>query len=166
MNSTTTTNTGKLEEKGSLQQYVTFLIGGETYGVEVLQVQEIIGMTPITFVPNSMNFMKGVINLRGTVVPVIDMRLKLNLDERQYDVSTVIIVVEVKERMIGIIVDSVSDVVSLPVNSIQDTPHFTSKIETDFVKGIGQLDENLVIILDVGRILTNAEIKSINTSVD
>lgn len=166
MNSTTTNNTGKLEEKGSLQQYVTFLIGGETYGVEVLQVQEIIGMTPITFVPNSMNFMKGVINLRGTVVPVIDMRLKLNLDERQYDVSTVIIVVEVKERMIGIIVDSVSDVVSLPVNSIQDTPHFTSKIETDFVKGIGQLDENLVIILDVGRILTNAEIKSINTSVD
>lgn len=166
MNSTTTNNTGKLEEKGSLQQYVTFLIGGETYGVEVLQVQEIIGMTPITFVPNAMNFMKGVINLRGTVVPVIDMRLKLNLDERQYDVSTVIIVVEVKERMIGIIVDSVSDVVSLPVNSIQDTPHFTSKIETDFVKGIGQLDENLVIILDVGRILTNAEIKSINTSVD
>mgnify|MGYP000883450685 CR=1 FL=1 len=166
MNSTTTTNTGKLEEKGSLQQYVTFLIGGETYGVEVLQVQEIIGMTPITFVPNAMNFMKGVINLRGTVVPVIDMRLKLNLDERQYDVSTVIIVVEVKERMIGIIVDSVSDVVSLPVNSIQDTPHFTSKIETDFVKGIGQIDENLVIILDVSRILTTAEIKSINTSAD
>lgn len=166
MNSTTTNNTGKLEEKGSLQQYVTFLIGGETYGVEVLQVQEIIGMTPITFVPNSMNFMKGVINLRGTVVPVIDMRLKLNLDERQYDVSTVIIVVEVKERMIGIIVDSVSDVVSLPVNSIQDTPHFTSKIETDFVKGIGQIDENLVIILDVSRILTTAEIKSINTSAD
>ena len=166
MNSTTTNNTGKLEEKGSLQQYVTFLIGGETYGVEVLQVQEIIGMTPITFVPNAMNFMKGVINLRGTVVPVIDMRLKLNLDERQYDVSTVIIVVEVKERMIGIIVDSVSDVVSLPVNSIQDTPHFTSKIETDFVKGIGQIDENLVIILDVSRILTTAEIKSINTSAD
>jgi purine-binding chemotaxis protein CheW len=143
------------------RQHVTFIIGEETYGVEVLKVQEIIGMTQITHVPNTMSFMKGVINLRGSVVPVVDMRLKFNMPERDYDSFTVIIIVEVKERMIGMIVDSVSDVVSIPVRSIQDTPHFSSKIETDFIMGIGQVDERLVIILDVDRILTTDELGEI-----
>jgi purine-binding chemotaxis protein CheW len=114
------------------EQYVTFVIDEETYGIEVLRVQEIIGMTVITHVPNSMAFMKGVINLRGSVVPVVDMRIKFNMKERGYDNFTVIIIVEVKERMIGMIVDAVSDVVGLPLNSIQDTPHFSTKIETDY----------------------------------
>jgi purine-binding chemotaxis protein CheW len=143
------------------KQHVTFIIGEETYGVEVLKVQEIIGMTQITHVPNTMSFMKGVINLRGSVVPVVDMRLKFSMPEREYDSFTVIIIVEVKERMIGMIVDSVSDVVSIPVRSIQDTPHFSSKIETDFIMGIGQVDERLVIILDVDRILTTDELGEI-----
>ena len=141
------------------EQFVTFLIGDETYGVEVLRVQEIIGMTTITHVPNSLTFMKGVINLRGSVVPVVDMRLKFELGEKEYDSFTVIIIVEVNGRMIGMIVDSVSDVVSIPVQKIQDTPHFTAKIETDYIKSIGQqTDESLVIILDVDRILTDDEL--------
>ena len=145
------------------QQFVTFLIGDETYGVEVLRVQEIIGMTTITHVPNSLGFMKGVINLRGSVVPVVDMRLKFELGEKEYDSFTVIIIVEVNGRMIGMIVDSVSDVVSIPVQKIQDTPHFTAKIETDYIKSIGQQsDEQLVIILDVDRILTDDELTRIN----
>lgn len=143
-------------------QFVTFMIGSEVYGVEVLRVKEILGMTEITPVPNSLPFMKGVINLRGAVVPVVDMRLKFQMEKRDYDGFTVIIIVEVKERLIGMIVDTVSDVATIPVEKIQDTPHFSVKIETDFIRGIGQLESSLVIILDVDRILNHEEMKKID----
>ncbi|MBP7901789.1 MAG: chemotaxis protein CheW [Spirochaetes bacterium] len=146
---------------GEENQFVTFMIGSETYGVEVLKVKEILGMTEITHVPNSLSFMRGVINLRGAVVPVVDMRLKFQLQEKDYDTFTVIIIVEVRERLIGMIVDTVSDVASIPVSTIQNTPHFTSKIETDFIKGIGQIESLLVIILDVDKILNHEEFKKI-----
>ncbi len=142
-----------------LAQYVTFAIGEETYGVEVLKVQEIIGMTKITAIPNSLVFMKGVINLRGTVVPVVDMRLKFNMDERAYDNTTVVLIVEVQKKLVGMIVDAVSDVASLPLENIQDTPHFTARIETDYIRGIGNLDDLLIIVLDVDRILTLKELE-------
>ncbi len=142
------------------KQYVTFLIGEETYGVSVLKVQEIIGMTQITHVPNTLFYMRGVINLRGAVVPVIDMRLKFNMAEKDYDNFTVIIIVEVKDRLVGMIIDAVSDVLSIPIKGIQDTPHFSAKIETDFIEGIGQKEDQLIIILDVERILSSDELRS------
>ncbi|HNV48843.1 MAG TPA: chemotaxis protein CheW [Spirochaetota bacterium] len=142
-------------------QYVTFVIGAEVYGVPVLKVQEIIGMTQITHVPNSLPYMKGVINLRGTVVPVVDMRIKFRMEERAYEVNTVILIVEVRGINIGMIVDAVSDVVEIPIKGIQDTPHFSAKIETDFISGIGNRDDQLVIILDVDRILSQDEVESI-----
>lgn len=144
-------------------QHVTFLIGNETYGVGVEKVKEIIGMTDITHVPNTAYFMEGVINLRGSVVPVVDMRKKFNMQVREYDSFTVIIIVEVKDRLIGMIVDSVSDVVNIPVSTIQATPHFTAEIKTDFIKGIGQINDTLIIILDIDLILSEEEIKSIET---
>lgn len=153
---------GKDEGIEEEKQHVTFLIGEETYGIEVLKVQEIIGMTEITHVPNTASFMEGVINLRGSVVPVVDMRKKFNMEEREYDSYTVIIIVEVNNRLVGMIVDSVSDVMNIPISSIQSTPHFTTRIETDFIKGIGQVNNNLVIILDVGAILSNDELKIID----
>lgn len=143
-------------------QHVTFLIGDETYGVGVGKVKEIIGMAEITHVPNTAHFMEGVINLRGSVVPVVDMRKRFQMEPKKYDAFTVIIIVEVKERLIGMIVDSVSDVINIPVSSIQSTPHFTSKIETDFIEGIGQMGEYLVIILDVDRILSEEEIDTMD----
>jgi len=168
MNETTETRTmdkeqvfNDLNEAVDMNQYVTFFIGTEVYGVEVLRVQEIIGMTKITQVPNSMHFMKGVINLRGTVVPVVDMRARFGMEEKEYDGFTVILIVEVKGTMIGMIVDSVSDVVNIPVNDIQDTPHFSASIRTDYIKGIGRIDEELVIVLDVDRILSHEEIEKI-----
>jgi len=127
----------------------------------VLKVQEIIGMTQITHVPNSLPYMKGVINLRGTVVPVVDMRIKFRMEERAYEVNTVILIVEVRGINIGMIVDAVSDVVEIPIKGIQDTPHFSAKIETDFISGIGNRDDQLVIILDVDRILSQDEVESI-----
>lgn len=140
-------------------QYVTFLIAKETYGVEVLRVQEIIGMTGITHVPNSMEFMRGVINLRGTVVPVVDMRLRFGMEEKDYDNFTVILIVEVKGYMVGMIVDSVADVVDIPIKNIQDTPHFSANIRTDYIKGIGRIDEDLVIVLNVDKILSTEELE-------
>ncbi|HOM87850.1 MAG TPA: chemotaxis protein CheW [Spirochaetota bacterium] len=157
MNIENTTVENKLDTT-STEQFVTFIIGNETYGIEVLKVQEIIGMTRITYVPNTLPYMKGVINLRGSVVPVIDMRKKIGMDEIAYNAFTVIIITEVKGKLIGMIVDSVQDVVTIPIQKIQDTIHFTSQIATDYIKGIGQIDNNLVIILDVDRLLTADEI--------
>lgn len=145
-------------EKEEIAQYVTFIIQNEVYGVEVLKVQEIIGMTQITHMPNSMTFMKGVINLRGSVVPVVDMRLKLKMQEKEYDQFTVILIVETKGVLIGMIVDAVSDVIGIPVDTIQETPHFSVNIDTDYIKGIGKKEEQLVIILDVDRILSTEEL--------
>ena len=145
-------------EKEEIAQYVTFIIQNEVYGVEVLKGQEIIGMTQITHMPNSMTFMKGVINLRGSVVPVVDMRLKLKMQEKEYDQFTVMLIVETKGVLIGMIVDAVSDVIGIPVDTIQETPHFSVNIDTDYIKGIGKKEEQLVIILDVDRILSTEEL--------
>ena len=146
-------------------QHVTFIIGEETYGVGVEKVKEIIGMTDITHLPNAAYFMEGVINLRGSVVPVVDLRKKFRMKTREYDNFTVIIIVEVKDRLIGMIVDSVSDVVNIPISSIQSTPHFRTKIKTDFIDGIGRVDDNLIILLDVDKILTEEEMETIESEV-
>ncbi|HOO71836.1 MAG TPA: chemotaxis protein CheW [Spirochaetota bacterium] len=145
----------------STMKYVTFVIEKETYGVEALRVQEIIGMTKITEIPNAYHFMKGVINLRGTVVPVVDMRLKFNMKPRDYDFFTVIIIIEVQDTLVGMIVDTVSDVIDLSEGDIKENINMTSKIETDFIKGIANKDDNLIIILDSSRVLSSAEISSL-----
>ncbi len=146
------------------RQYVTFLIDEETYGLAVGKVKEIIGMTEITHVPNTARFMEGVINLRGTVVPVLDMRKKFQMEQKKYDTHTVIIIVEASDRLIGMIVDSVSDVLSIPINSIQSTPNFNSRIETDFILGIGQIDNSMIIILDSDKILNTDEMKKADSA--
>ena len=153
------TDTAKLDAANNVKQYVTFVIANEIYGVPILKVQEIIGMTDIVHVPNSPEFMKGVINLRGSVVPVIDMRKRFSLEEREYDMFTVIIIVEMKNMPVGMIVDTVSDVVSIADSEIQDTPNVTSKISSDFIEGIGQVNERLVIILNIDNILSADEIE-------
>jgi purine-binding chemotaxis protein CheW len=148
-------NMTEYEKNSAENQFVTFMLGSEIYGVKVTNVQEIIGMTPVTHVPNSPVFMRGVINLRGTVVPVIDMRLFFNMGEKKYDAFTVIIIVETNNRPVGMIVDSVSDVANVPVSTIQETPHFTSNIKTDYIEGIGRIGDSLIIILEVGKIMSS-----------
>ena len=105
--------------------------------------------------------MKGVINLRGTVVPVVDMRLKFNMKPRDYDFFTVIIIIEVQDTLVGMIVDTVSDVIDLAEDDIKENINITSKIETDFIKGIANKDDNLIIILDSNSVLSSAEISSL-----
>jgi len=161
MNTSETVNKNIKEGSSRTNQYVTYVIEDEVYGVDVHKVHEIIGMTKITHVPNSMDFMKGMIDLRGNVVPVVDMRLKFKMAPREYTDLTVILIVELKDSLVGMVVDSVSDVIELPENSIQDTPHFSSKIDTDYICGIGKHGESLIIILNVDKILTANEMEII-----
>jgi len=132
-----------------LVQYVTFLVAGETYGVSVQKVQSINEMVDITYVPHSRSYIEGVINLRGSVVPVISMRKKFALPVKEYDQFTVILIVEVKGRLIGMIADSVSDVVSIPVSGIQKDIQFSARVDTASIEGIGQIDDQLIVLLNV-----------------
>jgi purine-binding chemotaxis protein CheW len=132
-----------------VNQYVTFIVGDESYGVSVMKVQSINEMIEITHVPQARAFIKGVINLRGSVIPVIDMRKKFSLPPKEYDSFTVILIVEVNERLVGMIVDSVSDVVNIPVSDIQSQINYSARVDTSSIEGIGRIGDNLVVLLDV-----------------
>jgi purine-binding chemotaxis protein CheW len=146
------------------KQYVTFSIGKEVFGIDVIRAQEVLNIIEITQVPNTMPFMKGVIDLRGKIVPLIDMRIVFKLEERLYDNNTVIIIVEVKGVICGLIVDSVYDVISMSLESIQQTQHFSTEIEKDSVTGIGRINGKLVIIIDVDKILSIDELLKIKNN--
>lgn len=145
------------------EQFVTFQIADETYGVEVLKVQEIIGMTKITAIPNSLEYLMGVINLRGLVVPVVDMRLKFNMKPREYDFFTVILIVEVKKNLVGMIVDTVSDVVDIASKDISTKINMNANVHSEFISGIANKDDSLIIILDTEKMLTREEMKEIDS---
>ena len=148
------------KEDSLKRQYVTFSIGDEKFGIDVARAQEVLNLTTITKVPDTMKFMKGVIDLRGRIVPLIDMRLKFNIDERPYDKNTVIIIARIKEILLGLIVDSVLDVISMTLEDIQDTPHFASEVGKDAVAGIGRTPKGLVIVLNADRLFTDDEINT------
>jgi purine-binding chemotaxis protein CheW len=139
-------------------EYLSFTLGDEQYGVDILKVQEIRGYDQVTRVPDAPDYIKGVINLRGTIVPVIDLRLKLRLDNARYDAFTVMIVLNVEQRVVGIVVDSVSDVIELSAEHIRPTPEFGAAVDTRFINGIGTQDERMLILLDIETLLDTAEL--------
>ena len=139
-------------------EYLSFTLGDEQYGVDILKVQEIRGYDQVTRVPDAPDYIKGVINLRGTIVPVIDLRLKLRLDNARYDAFTVMIVLNVEQRVVGIVVDSVSDVIELSAEQIRPTPEFGAAVDTRFINGIGTQDERMLILLDIETLLDTAEL--------
>ena len=139
------------------EEILTFTLGAEEYGVDILKVQEIRGYDWVTRLPDSPVWIKGVINLRGTIVPVIDMRIKFNLDKVEYDAMTVMIVLNVADRVVGIVVDSVSDVVRLSAEQIREVPELGATIDRQFLTGIGTLDERMLILLDIERLMGSSE---------
>jgi purine-binding chemotaxis protein CheW len=141
-------------------QLITFSIAGELFGVEILKIQELIGFKDVTQVPNLPPYILGVINLRGNVIPVIDLRKKFKMKAVEYDKFNVIIVLNIQKRSIALVVDSVHDVVSIPDEKINETPSFTTKIDTSFIKNISHIDDKLVVILDSDKILSIDEIES------
>lgn len=142
------------------RQLVVFSLLDENYGIDIYKVQEIIQYRDITYVPKAPPFVKGVINLRGRVIPVIDLKERFGLPEKEITPDTRIIVVEISSQTVGLIVDSVTEVLRIPNANIEPPPPVTT-IEADFIEGVGKLDERLIIILDIDRILTKEEKKEL-----
>lgn len=153
------------DETGS--QYLTFILGGESYGVDILRVQEIKGWAPVTSIPNTPEYLRGVLDLRGIIVPIIDMRMRFCLEEAEYTALTVIIVLTVEtntgQSLIGVVVDSVSDVMNVNAEDIKPTPEFGASVNTEFLKGLATVGDNMVMLLDVDKMLTTDEMKMLNT---
>ena len=156
----------ELEEKpevmeNTVSQYVTFRISKEIYGVDVARVQEVLNLVEITYMPNFSSFMKGVIDLRGDIVPLIDMRMKFKIEEKEYDENTAIVIVELHDKLFGMIVDTVLDVVNLSIDEVSESDNLSDEHEREFVKGIGRINDNLIIVLDVNKLLSNDDLKQI-----
>lgn len=139
-------------------KYLTFILDNEEYGLEILKVREIIGVMVITSVPQTPDFIKGVINLRGKVIPVVDLRLKFGMKEMEYSKETCIIVVDVQGLLMGIVVDTVSEVMDIADSEIEPPPAFGSKVKTDFILGMGKFKEKVKILLDIAKILSTDEV--------
>jgi purine-binding chemotaxis protein CheW len=139
------------------REYLTFRLDQEEYGIDILKVQEIRGYEKPTRIANSPHFIKGVVNLRGTIVPIVDMRLKFDCARAEYDSFTVVIILSLRTRVVGIVVDSVSDVMEIPAESIQDAPDVDSVIDTDSVVGLGSLSDRMLILLDIEKLMSSAD---------
>ena len=143
-------------------KYLTFSMAEEEYGIGILKIKEIIGMMPITTVPQTPEFVKGVINLRGKVIPVMDLRLRFGMEAMEYTERTCIIVVEIEGTagtvQIGIVVDSVSEVLNIKGEDIEDTPTFGAKLNTDYILGMAKMEGGVKILLDIDRVLNQEEV--------
>ncbi len=139
-------------------QFLTFLLGDEQYGVEILKVQEIRGYSAVTPIPNTPTHIKGVINLRGTVVPVVDLRAKFSLMTAEYNKFTVIIVVTVRDKVMGLVVDGVSDVLDIAATEVRVAPEFGANVDTRFISGMATVGDRMTVLLDIERLLSDDEI--------
>jgi len=148
-------------------KYLTFTLAEEEYGIGILKIKEIIGMMPITSVPRTPEFVKGVINLRGKVIPVIDLRLRFGMEELEYTERTCIIVVEIEGQTgiisIGIVVDAVSEVLNIKSEDIEDTPAFGAKLDTQYILGMAKMEGGVKILLDIDQVLNTEELSALGT---
>jgi purine-binding chemotaxis protein CheW len=152
---------GAMEKMGDsvlagAREYLTFRLDQEEYGIDILKVQEIRGYEPPTRIANAPNFIKGVVNLRGTIVPIVDMRLKFSCSKAEYNDFTVVIILKLNQRIVGIVVDSVSDVMELSTDSVKSAPDVDSVIERDAVLGLGSLGDRMLILLDIEKLMSGA----------
>ena len=155
--STATTQNDAHASDAVVEEYLTFTLADEEYGVDILKVQEIRGYDAVTRLPDAPDFIKGVVNLRGTIVPVVDMRLKFRLASADYGPTTVMIVLHLGARVVGMVVDSVSDVVRLDGAQVRAVPELGAAIDRQFLTGIGTLEDRMLILLDIERLMTSAE---------
>ncbi|MEA1975442.1 MAG: chemotaxis protein CheW [Bacillota bacterium] len=153
----------ELTKVSAENQFLTFKVADEEYGVDVLKVQEIIRYRKPTKMPNAPDIVKGVINFRGEVIPMVDLRKKFNLELKEYDNFTVVIILEVKSKIVGIIVDMVSDMLSFSDEDIQTNLQFGSHVDMKFIKGMARIEERLIILLYLDKLLSFEEYKAIST---
>lgn len=145
------------EVNKSAREYLTFRLDKEEYGIDILKVQEIRGYEPPTRIANAPSFIKGVVNLRGTIVPIVDMRLKFNCDQAKYDAFTVVIILNLHQRIVGIVVDSVSDVMGLIPEQLRTAPDIESIIDGESIIGLGSLGDRMLILLDIEKLMSGVD---------
>lgn len=145
-------------------EYLTFTLGSEEYAIDILKVQEIRGYETPTLIANAPSFIKGVINLRGIIVPIVDLRIKFNLGVIEYTPFTVVIILNVAGRVIGIVVDSVSDVMSLTPNQIRQAPDFSGTFDTKYIRGLAAIDERMLIVTDIERLMASADMELVEAA--
>ena len=138
-------------------EFLTFTLGEEEYGMDILKVQEIRGYDAVTVIANTPEFIKGVINLRGIIVPIVDLRIKFHLGKISYDQFTVVIILNLGHRVVGIVVDSVSDVLSLTPEQIKAAPSLSATLDTRYIIGLGTVDERMLILVDIERLMSSNE---------
>jgi purine-binding chemotaxis protein CheW len=139
------------------QEFLTFTLGREEYAIDILKVQEIRGYESVTSIANAPAFIKGVINLRGTIVPIVDLRIKFGLGLVEYTPFTVVIILNVADRVVGAVVDSVSDVISLAPGQVHPAPDFSSQVGTDFILGLGTVEDRMLILVDIEKLMLSRE---------
>lgn len=144
-------------EDGPAKEYLAFTLGREEYGIDILRVQELRGYEPVTRIANSPDFIKGVVNLRGTIIPIVDLRIKFRLGEPTYDQFTVVVVLNIAGRVVGIVVDSVSDVTTLTPSQIKPPPEMGTVFDSDCLIGLGSINERMLILVDIDKLMTSPD---------
>jgi purine-binding chemotaxis protein CheW len=140
-------------------EYLTFRLGAEEYAIDILKVQEIRGYDHVTRIANTPEFIKGVINLRGTIVPIVDLRIKFALGSAEYNQFTVVIILSMAKRVVGVVVDSVSDVISLSGEQIRPAPDFSGTVNTKFIRGLASMEERMIIVTDIEKLMAGRDME-------
>ncbi|WP_445005353.1 chemotaxis protein CheW [Halomonas mongoliensis] len=164
MNSST--HPAALSAEAGNQEFLVFSLGDEEYAIDILKVQEIRGYENVTRIANAPAFIKGVTNLRGVIVPIVDLRIKFHLDRVEYGGQTVVIVVNVADRVVGIVVDGVSDVMTLTPEQIKPAPEFGVTLSSDFLSGLGSLEDRMLVLVDIDKLLTSEEMALVEKAAD
>ena len=145
----------RIDDRGS--EFLTFKLGAEEYGIDILKVREIRGYDCVTRIANSPDYIKGVINLRGSIVPIVDMRIRFSLGRVEYNQFTVVIILNLAERLVGMVVDAVSDVITLAPGQIRPAPHLGACVDTKYITGLGSVDERMLILIDIEILMNGRE---------
>ena len=151
--------------KSAAGEYLTFVLGTEQYGLEILKVQEIRGYDAVTQIANTPDFIKGVVNLRGKIVPIVDLRIKFNLGKVEYDEFTVVIILNLSGRIVGIVVDGVSDVMALKEEQLREVPSLVTSIDTKYIVGLATVEQHMLILVDIEKLMSSQEMELMDAAV-
>jgi purine-binding chemotaxis protein CheW len=157
MNTEMSAEKNNAENVAHSHEYLTFVLGDESYGLEILKVQEIRGYDAVTKIANTPDFIKGVVNLRGLIVPIVDLRIKFGLGKVEYDEFTVVIILNLHGRIVGIVVDGVSDVMGLQEDQLRAVPDIVTSIDTRYITGLATVDEKMFILVDIEQLMNSQE---------
>jgi purine-binding chemotaxis protein CheW len=165
MNTEAVSTSSNTTLKSAAGEYLTFVLGTEQYGLEILKVQEIRGYDAVTQIANTPDFIKGVVNLRGKIVPIVDLRIKFNLGKVEYDEFTVVIILNLSGRIVGIVVDGVSDVMALKEEQLREVPSLVTSIDTKYIVGLATVEQHMLILVDIEKLMSSQEMELMDAAI-